>query len=234
MNLRVYVCCFFLPIDDLESSEYFAKQLDDGEKARAKRFLSDQTRRQFVAAHGIKRLLLGKLLTADPRTLRFQMTSRGGKPILALPGDQGLRFNLSHTTGLVACAAAYGAEVGIDVEPANRNVERSLARHYFASDEADWLEKTPDEDRRAAFIKLWTLKEAVIKAVGSDGLVALNSFSVRPDPPQLLHYQSTFSEALFLHQWQPNVSHTAAIAVLAPHGTKVEIVESEFSLPFKA
>ena len=87
------------------------------------------------------------------------------------PCQSPLRFNLSHTRGLVACAVTRGQEVGVDVEDITSLAEpRVLAAQYCSTEEQDWLNTTTDEYEYAArLIELWTLKEACAKAIG-DGL----------------------------------------------------------------
>jgi 4'-phosphopantetheinyl transferase len=78
-----------------------------------------------------------------------------------------LRFNLSHCAGMVVCAFAYGREVGIDSE--NVNAKRriaSIARRFFTKEETDALLSVPEDAQPLTFSRLWTLKEAYVKARG--------------------------------------------------------------------
>ncbi|KAG8046829.1 hypothetical protein GUJ93_ZPchr0008g11604 [Zizania palustris] len=60
--------------------------------------------------------------------------------------------------------------IGIDVEEKKRKTVKSilsLARRYFTPSEVDYLAKISDSDaQQKEFIKLWTLKEAYVKALG--------------------------------------------------------------------
>lgn len=81
-----------------------------------------------------------------------------------------LHFNISHTSSLIACGIAMDAPIGIDIEEKKRKTAKnilSLARRYFTPSEVDYLAKISDsEAQRKEFIKLWTLKEAYVKALG--------------------------------------------------------------------
>lgn len=81
-----------------------------------------------------------------------------------------MHFNISHTTSLIACGIAMHAHIGIDIEEKKRNTTKnilSLARRYFTSSEIDYLAEISDLDaQRMEFLKLWTLKEAYVKALG--------------------------------------------------------------------
>ncbi|MCY2926549.1 MAG: hypothetical protein NT031_14140 [Planctomycetota bacterium] len=80
--------------------------LDDAELARCRRLGEGQARRQYVAAHGLVRQALSRYAPVAPRAWRFA-PGPGGKPRIVGPADgAGIRFNLSHTHGLAACAVA--------------------------------------------------------------------------------------------------------------------------------
>jgi 4'-phosphopantetheinyl transferase len=78
-----------------------------------------------------------------------------------------LDFNLSHTTGLVACALARQAVVGVDVEHASRRVDLDgVGRRVFSAGEQATLAALPVEAQADRFFEYWTLKEAYMKARG--------------------------------------------------------------------
>ena len=89
-----------------------------------------------------------------------------GKPFA--PDLPNLDFNLSHARDRVALAFARGQSLGVDIEHADRRLKvDDLARRFFAAREADSLAAVPAERRGAAFLRLWTFKEAVLKALGA-------------------------------------------------------------------
>ncbi len=59
--------------------------LDDGERERADGLLYPASRRQFIAAHGAFRVILGRRLGVPPASLRWQRGPHG-KPELVGPG----------------------------------------------------------------------------------------------------------------------------------------------------
>ncbi|CAM0948159.1 unnamed protein product [Alopecurus aequalis] len=110
----------------------------------------------------------------DPKSFEFKK-NKFGKPEILWPRDgniveRPLHFNISHTTSLIACAIAMHAHIGIDIEEKKRNPTKnilSLARRYFTPYEVDYLAEISDSDaQRKEFLKLWTLKEAYVKALG--------------------------------------------------------------------
>jgi 4'-phosphopantetheinyl transferase len=105
-----------------------------------------------------------------------------GKPELDGAGPK-LRFNLTHTRGLAACAVTASGDLGIDVEGVDPAVDGlELARQFFALQEAALLARVPVAQRDVVFCRLWTLKEAFIKAVGQGLSMPLDAFSFTLDP----------------------------------------------------
>ncbi|HVI53649.1 MAG TPA: 4'-phosphopantetheinyl transferase superfamily protein [Luteibacter sp.] len=92
-----------------------------------------------------------------------------GKPYFPAPFG-GLGFNWSHSGDRALFAIGRGDEgfeLGVDVErvrPRPRALE--LARRFFAADEAAMLASLPGDAQLNAFLRLWTAKEAVLKANG--------------------------------------------------------------------
>jgi 4'-phosphopantetheinyl transferase len=150
-----------------EDAELCRAMLSEEERQREQRFHFQADRQSYLAAHAVTRGVLGRLLGTRPSALGFVAGPRG-RPELAYPASRPpLRFNLSHTRGMVACAVALEHDVGVDVELIERRVEIDhLARSVFSEDERADLARVDGEAQRQRFFELWTLKEAYIKAVG--------------------------------------------------------------------
>ncbi|MEU6077680.1 4'-phosphopantetheinyl transferase superfamily protein [Micromonospora sp. NPDC047074] len=94
---------------------------------------------------------------------------RDGRPLVTVRGGDaraGLAVSVSRAGGVVAVAARVGGPVGVDVERCRPLPALALARRWFAPAEAAWLAGRPDGGRVADFLRLWTAKEAVGKALG--------------------------------------------------------------------
>jgi 4'-phosphopantetheinyl transferase len=89
-----------------------------------------------------------------------------GKPQIA---DAALEFNLSHSGGALLLGLSRDRAVGVDLETAQRKTRpvAELARRWFAPAETAALEVLPADRQQAAFLRLWTAKEALVKAQGS-------------------------------------------------------------------
>ncbi|WP_240468143.1 4'-phosphopantetheinyl transferase family protein [Streptomyces dangxiongensis] len=133
--------------------------LDEDERERARRGREPGMRRRFVVAHAAVRIILGARLGRAPASLCLTR-GRWGKPRLAhVPGPH---FSLSHS-GELALLALAPRPVGVDVELSRAGLDTMrLATRFFPAEECAWVAR----DGHRAFARLWTRKEACVKAAG--------------------------------------------------------------------
>lgn len=171
------------------AGEAAAATLDAGERERAARFLRDEPRATFVAAHGLVRRVLSHYAERPPEAWRFRVGEHGRPDVdpdaSGLSGAaRDLAFNLSHTRGLVAVAVARLPGIGVDVEwtPRQNDLER-LARAKFAAAERAHLARETDAAAfRRRFFRYWTLKESYLKARGTGITLPLGAFAFDVEP----------------------------------------------------
>jgi medium-chain acyl-[acyl-carrier-protein] hydrolase len=155
--------------------------LSADERARADRFCFSRDRRHYIAGRGILRMLLGRYLQCDPASLSFRYNPQG-KPKLDSPATD-LRFNISHSHGVALYGLTRGRELGIDVEQVRGEVAvDQLAERFFSPREVAMLRQVPAAGRRDAFFRIWTRKEAYLKATGKGLTLALDCFDVSLTP----------------------------------------------------
>lgn len=156
--------------------------LDAAERDRAARFVRDDDRRRYRVAHALLRGVLGRCLGRAPAAVDMSIGAHG-KPALRDGGAADLRFNLTHSHEIAACAVAAGREVGIDVEWTGRaiDVDRIAAR-FFAPEEQAALAALAPDLRPRAFHACWTRKEAYLKARGVGLSLPLDGFAVSVAP----------------------------------------------------
>jgi 4'-phosphopantetheinyl transferase len=191
--------------------------LSDGERVRHARFHFDRDRDEFAAAHALLRTTLSEFGATDARDWRFREGAHG-KPALA-PGSAALplSFNLSHTRGLVACAVALDADVGIDVESIARATDwRAIAARFFSAVEVAHIDRVAEQSRATRFLELWTLKEAFAKALGVGLLPQLEAAAFELDRPGVI--TCALPAAVDPAAWQfalytPVPGHRLALAV---------------------
>lgn len=103
-----------------------------------------------------------------------------GKPIFTARRD--VLFSLSHSGRYVLCAVS-GKTVGADVQQI-RPMKLSIARR-FHPDEQSWLLSLPEDERQAGLFRVWTRKEAWVKAVSADRMLSLSEADVLHGLPGL-------------------------------------------------
>ena len=174
--------------------------LSPAEIERARRFVSDQHRNRFKAGRGIMRILLSRYVREEPGKLEFNYGPHG-KPFLAGAFAQSqLHFNLAHAERLALLAVARGGPIGVDLEKIRPITEADqLATDFFPSLESDALRNLPPEEKAAAFLNLWTRKEAVLKAEGR----GLGNLPHEKEPARSI-----------LRNFEPVPGFVAALAVL--------------------
>ena len=193
-----------------------ARLLDADEQARAKRLRSPGHRRRFVAAHGFVRTVLGRYLAVPPETIRFSPGPHG-KPVLVPPFDgESVHFNLSHSHGLALCAIARGREVGVDIERVRTGAAAlAIAARFFSPREQAALRALPAAAVYPAFFRLWTCKEAYVKATGAGISRALRTVEVQLGrrTPRLRVADDPQAARWSLRELRPPRGYAAALAV---------------------
>jgi 4'-phosphopantetheinyl transferase len=142
--------------------------LSADEQEKQEKFRLPQDRRDYAFGHALLRSSLSRYDDTEPRAWTFK-TGIHGKPELShrAGSDARLVFSLSHTRGLVACAIASAAHIGIDVEYADASFDYSLVMtRYFTHHEILQVDRCRPRDRAARFYEIWSLKEAYAKATG--------------------------------------------------------------------
>ncbi len=153
--------------------------LDEQERVRAGRFIGAAPRRGFALCRAALRALLCDELGCRNEQLAFG-ASEHGKPFAIVQGlPARISCNVSHSGkhGLVALAPE--GRLGVDVEEfvPHRNLD-VLIDTVFTPDERAELASIAASSRDRAFFKLWTVKEALLKALGTGLSLDASSFEV--------------------------------------------------------
>jgi 4'-phosphopantetheinyl transferase len=127
------------------------------EVARQRRWQDRQARilGRLLLQAGLTRLGLGP--AAD--LARWTRDRRGRPRLLGCPAD----FSISHAAGVAVCAVTRAGRLGVDVEPAQALDLHDLATAFGP---AEWASIQGSADPSLAALRLWTAKEAALKADG--------------------------------------------------------------------
>ncbi len=139
----------------------------EAEALRATKFVKEEDRNAYLYRHHLLRAWLSVWLRQDATEIKF-LSNPFGKPCLP---DQQLNFNISRSGKQLAFVFAP-VQVGIDIECIRPTQQFSgIAKRYFHPEE----QKAAREDE--SFFRIWTRKEAILKAQGTgliDGLEEIN------------------------------------------------------------
>lgn len=202
-----------------ELIETYQSWLDEQERSRYKRFHLPKHRHEYLVAHALLRSSLSRYGNCLPQDWQFSRNAYGRPEIRAGCGLPTLRFNLSHTEGLVACAITPTADIGIDVERVTRAGDWSAVANVSLSDrELTDLTKLSGPEWNHHFFRLWTLKEAYIKAQGKGLSMELSHITFRlHSQPELIYFDiANQKEQLKIWQFasgKPTLTHCMALAV---------------------
>jgi hypothetical protein len=163
-----------------------------------------------AAGHELLLDLAGTLVR-EPRLSH----SADGQPLVP-----GLAVSVSHTHQLVAVAASTDGPIGVDLEEVQPRQVQELADRWFAPEELAWMSGQPNQ--LDGFLRLWTAKEAVGKALGR-GLRAAGLRRVMPLGGGVVE-----SEPELLVSYVPWPG--AVLALAAPVGLTEIVVHHETAL----
>jgi 4'-phosphopantetheinyl transferase len=148
-----------------------------------------------VAAHVLLRNLLETVGGLPASDWVFKRAQNGR---LELEGGAPRRtpfFSLTHTDDFAACAASLQVPVGIDAEAARRKVPDVLAQTVLSPSEFALLELVPAGRRAESFLRLWTLREAYVKASCRGLQFPRETFSFDLDPPRIRFARGSAEDA---------------------------------------
>ena len=153
---------------DAEREARAVALLDAAERARRRRLLAERARREFALCRAALRVVLAERLACTNRQLSFGYLEHG-KPFALVGGRRAAHgFNVSHS-GRHGLIAIDGHErIGVDVEERRpREDLEGIGRLVFTPAEQRLLERAGERDKPDQFYRLWSLKEALIKAIGT-------------------------------------------------------------------
>jgi 4'-phosphopantetheinyl transferase len=211
-----------LHTDDPEAwaqHEAYRALMSPDEHERMARLVFERDRRRFLLTRALVRTTLSRYAAVPPAEWAFIANVHGRPEILdRAPGVPDLRFNLSHTDGLIACAVTIGREVGVDVEHIQRHMTHDVAGRFFAPREVNDLKALSEDEQQRVFFDYWTLKEAYIKARGFGLALPLAdfAFTLAPQAPPQIAFEPALQDDpdtwQFAQDW-PTPHHRLALAV---------------------
>ncbi|NEB03413.1 4-phosphopantetheinyl transferase [Streptomyces sp. SID13726] len=152
-----------------------AELLGREERERFARLRRQASRRRFLGGRLLARIALGSRAELPLDAWRFT-TGRHGRPEPS-PDHGGLRFNLSHTPGLIVCVVTRGRACGVDVERVPFDADKArFVTAYLDTTGRPTPYRAPDTTGRPTPYRApdadgdpserWVLTEAYLKGLG--------------------------------------------------------------------
>ena len=176
---------FILHVDlrpDAAREERALKILDEHEQARWNRFVHKGARRQFALCRAALRINLCERLGCSNPELSFRYLEHG-KPFATVNGVRsGASFNTSHSGqhGLIGFSSRTGLGVDLEVRAPGMDFD-GIGSSVYGPRERCALAAASGNEKARLFYRFWSLKEALIKALGTGFSLNPSRFEV-PGP----------------------------------------------------
>ena len=205
--------------DQGEKLPHKAEFLDSDELQRLSSYKVAVKQREFLIGRWFMKKVLAQY-TANPYSAISFSPNKHGR--LRISGT--FDINLSHSFGGYCCALSCVGRVGVDVEYLQREVKTQAAHHVFSPEEIAALEKLSGDSARQLFFQIWTMKEAVWKAIDLGNRLNFNAFYVDFHPLSLhTHTDILPTEGWQLNNIYPHREYMISTAIFAPGHSPLQL-----------
>lgn len=224
---------WWVPVPDVSVTSLYSNYHHVLCAGEHQRFLSQRLPKgqlQFL----ITRIVLRYLFSAyhpDIKPVQWVFgKSETGRPQLD-QSQSSLQFNLTHTGKLLLIAVTGSGVPGVDAEVLGRNAcFAKIAQRYFSTAEALQILNASHELRNELFLRIWTLKEAAVKATGLGLSRALRRFSfTSPMTKNFLFIDDCYTkenQAMKFGFWSTTVDqHVVGVCLASPDSTSAADVK---------
>ena len=157
------------------------ESLDETERTRWGRYRHLRPRTEFALCRAALRAVLCRHLDCRNDDLAFRASPHGKPSALVCGARAPVSFNVSHSGAHGLIALAERGRVGVDVEErVSRPDPDGPIRTVFSRAEQDELATAQGAHKVDLFFTLWTMKEALIKALGVGLSLDTSGFEIPP------------------------------------------------------
>jgi 4'-phosphopantetheinyl transferase len=156
-----------------------------------------------------------------PSSLLFTCGPHGKPELAGAFTGSGLHFNLAHSAALALVAVTRAGPIGVDVERIRPMPNAGdMVTRFFSKREAAAFQALSEDQKTEAFFRLWTRKEAWLKATGEGIAGSLDRVEVAflpGEPPRFLSLpgDAQVLANCSLHVLAPAPGFTGALAAVA-------------------
>ncbi|QEL82403.1 hypothetical protein DN407_27980 (plasmid) [Bacillus sp. JAS24-2] len=170
MQERVAVLYLKIP-ENIKISDFnwCLNVLDEEEQVEFYSYLVEHKKLEFLLGRLLVKSLFAQKLDLLVNDILLKKNSFG-KPYVNWEFNKQqnpMYFNLSHTSQMIVCGIAKEKYIGIDVEKTNRNYLDVMDIVFCEREIKLVLDQIKSTDKKEMFFRIWTRKEAVLKAKGT-------------------------------------------------------------------
>lgn len=218
---------------EIHFKSWMIEYLNDSEIKRAQGISNEEIKSSYIACRFFLKKLLSEHLQKPLNVINIEYGTNG-KPYL---NNENIYFNCSHSdTHFVIVVNETGA-IGIDIENKTRKFENSkIANLILSDDEQTELFELIAEEQREIFLKIWTVKEAFFKAIGSGLTSPLKHVSVQIDNDSNVQLRNTFTNQFDFDNWKiliPNFETDIIGAVAINSSETCNLLIRDLEVPSK-
>lgn len=153
LDIRQFTAGHYASAEQIMSSD---------EHERAQKFIRGKD--DYIASRWLLRTVLARYTGVSPAAVSFLRTDKG-KPYLP---ESDIQFSLSHSSHWALLAVGRIELIGVDVEAIRSTRDLlGISESYYHAQEFARLQALETIHQTNYFYRLWTLKEALLKAVGT-------------------------------------------------------------------
>ncbi len=181
---------------------YFWAILSKEEKDRISKYKFKSLRNRHTVSKGLLKSFISNYLNIEPEEINF-VQNEYGKPMLQPELNEiDLQFNVSHSKHLGMFAFTKAHELGIDVESIQEtpNLNEIIAM-CFSDFEKEWFYKSEPGLQKELFYKVWTGKEAFIKAIGTGLSFPLKEIEFKINSKKIIEFKSINGDLSHRQKW---------------------------------
>lgn len=191
------------------------KILNEEEKNKAQRFRLEKHQQRFIIARSSLKRILSLYLSIPPQKIDFQYNTYGKPQLLENINKINLQFNISHSENIAIYGITCQNLIGVDIEYMRPMSEaENLAKRFFTQKEFVAMSKLSSAEKNREFFKLWTGKEAYLKAIGKGISGGLDKVEISShEPRKFIRLPESNQTNYNLFYLTPEHNYLAAIAI---------------------
>lgn len=229
-TIKLHIIKFTEQIDSVGN---LSKKLPSYALEYSNRFVREEDRGRSIMTQYFLRKFLSYYLQVDFDKVAISY-SKSGKPYLNEKINSNLKFNYSHSGDYIIYAFTTDKEIGVDIEEIKDISEiDELSRTHFSDEELSiYFELENPDEKKQLFYKIWTRKEALLKAEGSGITIDLKSLTVLTTNEK----KSNQIKVKFLNQeWSVSdlfidVNYASSVVINSDSCKEIFVFDEDFNL----